>query len=109
MGKGRGSGRGRGRGGYGGEKPHLRLCSYFIKRQCTNNTCQYSHAIKMHGEINASSSISQTKSPKNYHQRCNNIPNNKGNNNLIAGVTDVAIWEQQEGIKKFLEVSHSLQ
>lgn len=97
------SGRGRGRAGYGGERPRLRLCSYYINRQCTNNTCQYAHAVKMHGEINASSLLPQGnfKSQNNYHHSCNNTINGKTYNNSMASVADLAIWEQQEGIKIF--------
>jgi WD40 repeat protein len=76
----------------------LKPCQFFCKNgNCRNgNNCQFSHVVKLHAMIDASS-------PK---QDSNNHQNNFNNNNRNKGpevheVTSVAIWETQGQVKIF--------
>jgi len=104
---GRHSGGGRGqRGGGGGGRsgdheqlrPKHQLCKYFVVPNLNCNqgdNCKFSHALKSHIQLEASSEIKQ--------QKNNGYNNNYNNNNQKRKhtVSSAAIWENQGMIKIF--------
>ena len=98
-------GGGRGGGGGGGgdaniaQKAKLRPCgNWTTTGACQNGqNCKFSHAVKLHATVDASSPQQQQQNNNNY----NNYNNNNNNNNQTEAVTAVAIWETAGTIKIF--------
>ena len=93
-----GGGGGRGAGDANiAQKAKLRPCgNWTTTGACPNGqNCKFSHAVKLHASVDASSPQQNNNNNNNY----NNY--NNSNNNQLEAVTAVAIWETAGTIKIF--------
>merc|ERR1712238_97350 len=110
-GRGRSRGRGRGRSSFQSGGNHhankklprglINSCKNFTQSgNCSNNNCQFSHVLKLHAMIEASSPRQSNNSNQNSSNGYNNYNNNQGRDHMHA-VTSVAVWDTGGNVKIF--------
>ena len=104
-GGGRGNSSSGGGGGDHGQQPKLKPCRDFTTgNNCPHGAnCNFSHALKLHVSLEASSRMPNNQQQQHGgggHHRYNGqnrYNNNNQNQNKLAPVSSVAIWESQPG------------
>eukprot|EP00521_Asterionellopsis_glacialis_P014436 CAMPEP_0195306570 /NCGR_PEP_ID=MMETSP0707-20130614/37266_1 /TAXON_ID=33640 /ORGANISM="Asterionellopsis glacialis, Strain CCMP134" /LENGTH=453 /DNA_ID=CAMNT_0040370789 /DNA_START=115 /DNA_END=1476 /DNA_ORIENTATION=- len=115
-------GRGRGRGGRGGgyhqrqdnmsggpdgPPPKFKPCRNFTQTGACpqGHNCSFHHVVQLHASIDASTQIQQQQ-----QQHKNNYNNNRGgynqNQNRMAAISSVSVWQTNENMIKIFTGSH---